>query len=132
MKHRRWFWVFALVLAACSPAWAGGPNGSGGSNGAGGPQMVPMWPCWAIPTAEGQAFAQEVAPLVGELYQSHLQYQQMLNDPNTDPEALGMMIQKMQQIRQQIWKKAQQAGIPCGYGSNGNGTPACLQSVQTP
>lgn len=109
MKGMRWMMVFGLVLVAAVPVWARGPYGGG------------MGPCWAQATPEGQAFAQDVAPLRQQLYQKQLQYQQMLNDPQADPAALGTLAREMQQIRQQIWQKAQDAGIPCGYGPKGRG-----------
>ncbi len=110
MKAMRWVMVLGLVLMAAAPVWARGPHGGGG-----------MGPCWAQTTPEGQAFAQDVAPLRQQLYQKQLQYQQMLNNPKTDPAALGKVAQEMHQIRQQIWQKAQDAGVPCGYGPHGRG-----------
>ncbi len=109
MRKMQWVLVFALVVAAASTVWARGPYGAG------------MGPCWAQATPEGQAFAQEVAPLRQQLYQKQLQYQQMLNDPKTDSATLGKTAREMQQIRQQIWQKAQDAGVPCGYGPQGRG-----------
>lgn len=111
MKRMQWVLVFALVLAAASSVWARGPYGTG----------MGMGPCWAQSTPEGQAFAKEVAPLQQQLYQKQLQYQQMLNDPKTDPATLGTTAREMQQLRQRIWQKAQEAGVPCGYGPHGRG-----------
>ena len=111
MKGMRWVVVLGLVFAAASSVWARGPYGPG----------TGMGPCWAQSTPEGQAFAEEVAPLRQQLYQKQMQYQQLLNDPNTDPTVLGTTAREMQQIRQQIWQKAQEAGIPCGYGPQGRG-----------
>ncbi|MGQ9750040.1 hypothetical protein [Desulfosoma sp.] len=109
MKGMRWMVVLGLVVVAAMPVWARGPYGAG------------MGPCWALSSPEGQAFAKDVAPLQQQLYQKRLQYQQMLNNPNADPAALGTLAQEMQQIRRQIWQKAQDAGIPCGYGPRGQG-----------
>ena len=108
-KKVTWIVVLVLVLAGAGSVWARGPHGAG------------MGPCWAASTPEGQAFAEQVAPLRQLLYQKQLQYQQMLNDPNADPAALGSLAQEMHQIRQQIWQKAQDAGVPCGYGPHGAG-----------